>query len=135
MRQIIFNLIHFRDHIWRIYDVNMDGVIDFSEFLVALDIMSNGTPEQNLEQLFRFFDVNRNGYIDKREMELVVGDLMRLENNHNDEHIAQAVFSEMDENEDGDISLEEFVQACLCHKKSSSMLTMKVVNLFLDSMT
>lgn len=129
------DLANIRDHIWRIYDVNMDGVIDFSEFLVALDIMSNGTPEQNLEQLFRFFDVNRNGYIDKREMELVVGDLMMLENNHNDEHIAQDVFSEMDENEDGDISLDEFVQACLCHKKSSSMLTMKVVNLFLDSMT
>lgn len=119
-------------HIWRMYDVNMDGVIDFQEFLIAVNIMSNGTPEENLEQIFRFFDVNRNGFIDKLEMEAVVEDLLALENCLDMEDIAQEAFREMDANEDSHISLDEFVNACLSNKKSSSVLTMKVVNLFLS---
>ena len=120
------------EHIWRMYDVNMDGVIDFQEFLIAVNIMSNGTPEENLEQIFRFFDVNRNGFIDKLEMEAVVEDLLALENCLDMEDIAQEAFREMDANEDSHISLDEFVNACLSNKKSSSVLTMKVVNLFLS---
>ena len=122
----------FSQHIWRMYDVNMDGVIDFQEFLIAINIMSNGTPEENLEQIFRFFDVNRNGFIDKLEMESVVEDLLALETCLDMEDIAQEAFREMDENEDSRISLDEFVNACLSNKKCSSVLTMKVVNLFLS---
>ena len=101
------------------YDVNMDGVIDFEEFLIAINIMSNGTPEENLEQIFRFFDVNRNGFIDQLEMEAVVEDLLALENCLDMEDIAQEAFREMDANEDSHISLDEFVNACLSNKKSS----------------
>ena len=43
------------DHLWRIYDLNNDGVVDFNEFLQVLSVMSHGTHEQNLKQLFRFF--------------------------------------------------------------------------------
>ena len=125
-------VIIFSKHIWRMYDVNIDGVIDFQEFLIAVNIMSNGTPEENLEQIFRFFDVNRNGFIDKLEMEAVVEDLLALENCLDMEDIAQEAFREMDANEDSHISLDEFVNACLSNKKSSSVLTMKVVNLFLS---
>jgi hypothetical protein len=35
------------------YDSNGDGYIDFREFMVVLYIMSNGTPEANLKQIFR----------------------------------------------------------------------------------
>ena len=111
----------------------MDGVIDFSEFLVVVNIMSNGSAEQNLQQIFRFFDVNRNGTIEKLEMTNVVKDLFSAEHNHNDEDkLAQEAFIEMDENHDDLVSLEEFTRACLSNKKYSSVLTMKVVNLFLD---
>jgi len=38
-------------HIFRMYDSNSDGYIDFREFMVVLYIMSNGTPEANLKQV------------------------------------------------------------------------------------
>ena len=124
---------HIGQHTWRMFDINMDGVIDFSEFLVVVNIMSNGSAEQNLQQIFRFFDVNRNGTIEKLEMTNVVKDLFGAEHNHNDEEkLAQEAFTEMDENHDDLVSLEEFTRACLSNKKYSSVLTMKVVNLFLD---
>ena len=43
-------------HIFRMYDKNGDGHIDFREFMIVLYVMSNGTPEENLKQVCKFFD-------------------------------------------------------------------------------
>jgi len=50
-------------HIFRMYDSNKDGHIDFREFMIVLYIMSNGSPEENLKQIFRVFDINNDGTI------------------------------------------------------------------------
>ena len=34
-----------------------DGKIDFTEFMTVLHVMSCGTSEENLRQIFRVFDV------------------------------------------------------------------------------
>merc|ERR1719244_963484 len=39
-------------HIFRMYDTNKDGHIDFREFMIVLYVMSNGSPEENLKQIF-----------------------------------------------------------------------------------
>ena len=39
--------------IFNMYDENRDGVISFKEFMMVMYVMSNGTPEQNLRQIFR----------------------------------------------------------------------------------
>jgi len=120
-------------HLWRIYDLNMDGVVDFSEFLIVLRVMTDGTAEQNLKQIFRFFDVNLNGFIEKVEMERVVRDLLELENNnHNSSVIAERAFQEMSSAGGGEVSLEQFTMACLSNQQNTAMLAMKVINLFLD---
>ena len=40
------------EHVWRIYDTNLDGEIDFREFMLALSVMSKGSAEENLRQIF-----------------------------------------------------------------------------------
>ena len=50
-------------HIWRMYDTNNDGAIDFRELMLVLYVMSDGTAEQNLKQIFRIFDLNNDGYL------------------------------------------------------------------------
>ena len=45
------------------YNHFQDGHIDFREFMIVLYIMSNGTPEENLKQIFRVFDINNDGTI------------------------------------------------------------------------
>ena len=45
-------------HIFRMYDSNGDGHVDFREFMIVLYVMSNGTPEENLKKIFQVFDIN-----------------------------------------------------------------------------
>lgn len=123
-------------HIFRMYDTNGDGCIDFREFMIVLYVLSSGTPEENLKQIFRIFDINNDGSISKKEMLRIVKDLFHLlrdeENpdNSSDKALATQAFQEMDTNADGSVSLEEFMKACMTHEKISTILTLKIVNLF-----
>ena len=45
-------------HVYRIYDADNDGYINFTEFMVIFFIMSDGSPEEVLTKIFRVFDVN-----------------------------------------------------------------------------
>merc|ERR1719200_65042 len=65
-------------HIWRMYDANNDGSIDFRELMMVLYIMSDGTPEQNLKQIFKIFDLNNDGKINQEEMNKITKDLSKL---------------------------------------------------------
>ena len=118
-------------HIWRVYDINEDGQIDFFEFMMVLHVMSSGSSEDNLRQLFRVFDINSDGSISKDELERIVKDFEIATNE--DGGLVNSVFNEMDENKDGLISQQEFVEANLAQKKCSTMLTLKVIEIFLVS--
>merc|ERR1711879_146571 len=120
-----------RGHLWRIYDLNMDGVVDFKEFMLVLQVMSDGSAEENLKQIFRFFDINLNGYIDRLELDLVVRDLLAVdESNYNSPLIAEKAWEEMSPSGGGEISVEQFTMACLANKENTARITMKVISLF-----
>merc|ERR1712241_396818 len=123
-------------HIFRMYDSNKDGSIDFREFMIVLYVMSNGTPEENLKQIFRVFDINNDGKITLKELQKIVRDLFLLINESNADKASQEVlvksaFNEMDENHDGKISQSEFVEACMAQRKFSTMLTLKIIDVFI----
>merc|ERR1712165_329166 len=122
-------------HIFRMYDSNKDGHIDFREFMIVLYVMSNGSPEENLKQIFRVFDINNDGSISLKELQRIVKDLFHLINEKNadlasQEVLAESAFQEMDENQDGQITQEEFIEACMTQKKFSTILTLKIIDVF-----
>ena len=52
---------------------------DYSrEFMMVLYVMSNGTPEENLIQIFRIFDINTDGLLSPKEVEKVVKYLFKI---------------------------------------------------------
>ena len=113
-------------HVFRVYDTNGDGFIDFVEFMVLFHILSEGSPNEVLSKIFRVFDVNSDGSITQKEMQRLVTDLFGLiQIQHNDQsqainylstsdvtlniqvskdHIADKAFAEMDVNKDGQVS-------------------------------
>ena len=46
--------------------------------------------------------------------------------------IAKAAFAEMDSDQDGKVTQEEFVRACLAKDEFSKMLTLKIIDIFVD---
>merc|ERR1712168_426975 len=97
-------------HVFRIYDSNNDGYIDFVEFMLIFHIMSDGTPEEVLEKFFRVFDVNSDGTINKKEMQRLIKDMYGLIKADDPE-------AEMDKDADGKITCSEFTTACLSQEK------------------
>ena len=44
----------FCDHVFRTFDIDRNGVIDFKEFLLSIDVNSSGSPEEKLNWAFRW---------------------------------------------------------------------------------
>ena len=65
-------------HVFRMYDTNSDGYVDFNEFMLTFFIMSDGTPEDVLKLSFRMFDVNSDGTITQKEMTKLIKDMYDL---------------------------------------------------------
>jgi len=124
-------------HVFRMYDSDKDGFIDFTEFMLVFHIMSDGTVEEVLTKIFRVFDVNGDGVISSKEMNKLIKDmygLLRTEdpNIAAKDMIAKTAFAEMDKNKDGKITKEEFVTACLGQEEISKMLALKIVDIFVE---
>ena len=124
-------------HVFRIYDANNDGVIDFTEFMLIFFIMSEGAPEEVLTKIFRVFDVNSDGTISKKEMNKLIKDMYGLLKTDNPKVAAEALIAktahaEMDKDMDGNITMEEFITACMGQEEITKMLTLKLVDIFVE---
>ena len=65
------------------------------ELMLVLYVMSDGTAEQNLKQIFRIFDLNNDGKINQEEMDKITKDLSKLFKEDR-ETLATGIFKEMD---------------------------------------
>eukprot|EP00092_Neocalanus_flemingeri_P014701 GFUD01015863.1.p1 GENE.GFUD01015863.1~~GFUD01015863.1.p1 ORF type:complete len:204 (-),score=62.43 GFUD01015863.1:185-769(-) len=124
-------------HVFRIYDSNNDGYIDFAEFMIIYIVMSDGSPEEVLAKIFRIYDLNSDGAITKKEMKKIVKDMYGLLKSDNSNVAAEALIAknahaEMDKDMDGKITLEEFSTACMGQEEISKMLTLKLVDIFVE---
>jgi neurocalcin delta len=121
----------FCEHVFRTFDSDNSGRIDFKEFLLAINITSAGQPEQKLEWAFQMYDVNGDGTIDPSEMAEIIGAIYNMVGNSicdgdpcdSPEKRTAEIFAKMDTNGDGVLSKDEFVRGCMTDEFLCQMLT------------
>ncbi|CAF2504709.1 unnamed protein product [Rotaria sp. Silwood2] len=122
---------HFCEHVFRAFDSDNSGKIDFKEFLQAINITSQGTPDKKLDMAFRMYDCNGDGSIDETEMRRIISAIYELISDEYDQRERQIeaderamnIFRMMDKNSDGILTREEFVDGCLNDEQLYQLLT------------
>ena len=122
------------DHIFRMYDTDQDGYVTFIEFMVVYNLMNNGNAEDNLKQIFRIFDVNNDGIISHEEIGVLVKSIALMIENHDgvdkSKECSKKAFEEMDKDNDGKVTIDEFVSAILNQERVSKFMALKVIEIF-----
>ncbi|KAM9462370.1 recoverin b [Clarias gariepinus] len=68
----------YAQHVFRSFDSDSNGTLDFKEFIVALHLTSSGKTIQKLEWVFALFDVDKNGSITKNEINEIVKSIFTM---------------------------------------------------------
>lgn len=109
------NLDQLTDHIFRAFDTDHSGAIDFHEFLLAFIATTEGNNRQKFEYAFEVFDINHDQYIDKKEAEKILNIICRLLGlpKKDAEAYTHSLMVSFDVNHDKVLSKTEFVEGCL----------------------
>ena len=108
----------FAENVFKTFDTNADGSIDFREFLCVISISYKGKIEERLERVFNMYDLDRDGFVTKEEMVGILKSIYKMvgmvlkmpKDEATPEKRMEKIFRQMDGDRDGRLSLEEFVK-------------------------
>ncbi|CAF3619876.1 unnamed protein product [Rotaria sordida] len=118
------NLDKITDHIFRAFDLDHSGTIDFQEFLIAYIITTTGPKQQKFEYVFEVYDIDDNQLIDKKEARKILSILCRIFGLSEDDAKAytDTLMLTFDTNNDKVLTRSEFINGCLYDSTLGHML-------------
>ncbi|NXN17486.1 GUC1B protein, partial [Indicator maculatus] len=125
------------ENMFRAFDKNGDNTIDFLEYVAALNLVLRGKLEHKLRWTFKVYDKDGNGCIDKPELLEIVESIYKLKQVCRaeveertplltPEEVVDRIFQLVDENGDGQLSLDEFIDGARKDKWVMKMLQMDI---------
>jgi len=117
-----------RKYVFRMYDTDESGSIDFNEFMTVFYLSSCNKPDEKLKMIFRVFDKNQDKAIKQEEVGKIVKILYKLLSDEDkkkgdEKQIAEEVFKEMDKDADQKVTEAEFLAAVNKAESLSKVLT------------
>lgn len=108
---------NFTSHIFRTFDRDSNGTVNFKEFLIGLWVSgSENTSDSKLQWAFDMYDIKGVGFITKegiKEILEAVYTMTKIPDLQNTEAIVEEIFTQFDMNCDGKITFEEFRDGAL----------------------
>lgn len=74
----------FANYVFRVFDADNSGMIDFKEFICALSVTSRGKMEDKLDWAFQLYDIDGDGKITYEEMLAIVEAIYKMVRSHHD---------------------------------------------------
>ncbi|XP_069484201.1 guanylyl cyclase inhibitory protein-like isoform X2 [Ambystoma mexicanum] len=111
----------YAEQIFRALDNNGDGIVDFREYVTAISLLVQGTPEDKLRWSFKLYDKDRDGAITRPEMLEIMQAVYKMSvaasltrvNPLTAEECTNRIFIRLDKDRNAVISLEEFVEGSM----------------------
>ncbi|XP_028283750.1 recoverin-like [Parambassis ranga] len=122
----------YAQHVFRSFDTNDDGTLDFKEYIVALHLTSTGKTTRKLEWAFSLFDVDKNGYITKSEVQEICTAIFKLipkdelaglsEDENTAEKRANKLWKFFDKGDNERVAEGEFIQGVLENEEALRLI-------------
>ena len=101
------------------FDKDGSGTIDFQEFILSMSVVgANSDMKQRLAWMFDVYDQNKDKAIDRKEIEVMIRSMLKMNKKLlvGDQSLDTKIdelFEKLDDNENGKISKDEFVNNCV----------------------
>jgi len=107
----------FAEHIFKAYDADESGTVDFKEFLCTLSVCSRGAIDDKLKWAFHLYDIDGNGYVTKQECVEIIKGIYKMrglpikstQNSLSPMQTVDEIFSKIDVDNDNQLSETEFI--------------------------
>ncbi|KAI5706323.1 hypothetical protein M8J75_006984 [Diaphorina citri] len=115
------NVSQYAHYVFKTMDHTQTGLLSFEDFIQGLSVLSRGSVEEKLRWTFTLYDINGDGRITREEMTNIVTAIYELMGKFAETVLedgsvtnrVDSVFKKMDKNQDGVVTLDEFLECCL----------------------
>ncbi|GFU45463.1 calsenilin [Nephila pilipes] len=126
------NASQYAHYVFKAFDHDGSGTINFQEFVLGLSTISRGSPTEKLQWTFNLYDINGDGCITREEMREIINSIYNLLGRFTEPCVsaeatrdhADRVFDKLDMNKDGIVTFDEFLETCLHDENITKSLSL-----------